>query len=79
MASGITFGKDLQGREIVKIDMRKYGNRLMDFFRENELEEKAKKHISYEPTTELMRTVRNPKVAKTINTKEELDNFFENV
>ncbi len=79
MAAGITFSKDLQGREIVKIDLRKYGNSLMDFFRENQMEDKAHKYIVKEPTAELMRTLKKPKVECTIESKEDLHNFFENV
>jgi hypothetical protein len=71
MAQGITFTSDAK----VTIDLKKYGSKLMDFFRSEGVEEKAEK-ILYKPNRKTIGAIQEAKTGKTIKF-DSLDSFME--
>lgn len=71
MARGITFTNDAK----VTIDLQKYGEYLMEFFRIFGVDEKAEKLI-YKPNRKTIEAIKEAKSGKTIKF-DNLDTFME--
>lgn len=71
MAQGITITSDAK----VTIDLKKYGEQLMDFLRSVGVEKKAEK-VMYKPNKRTIEAIRDAKNGKTIKF-ESLDSFMD--
>lgn len=75
MATGITFTKDYKGiPSKVTIDLKKYGDQLMDFFRSVGVEEKANRY--QKPNARLKRNIAESKKTKNIIKCENAEDMF---
>lgn len=76
MAQGITFATDYRGiPSKVTIDLKKYGEQLMDFFRSQGVEKKAEQAL-YTPSERLKKSIKAANKKENIVECENAEDMF---
>ena len=77
MATGITFTKDYKGiPSKVTIDLKKYGDQLMDFFRSVGVEDKVEQAL-YKPNAKTNKVIRDAEKGIGVVECKNIDELFD--